>query len=140
MLVLSYSRHSRVIWCDETTEISARIPPDWLRDPHLKPLSEADTANGLFLLQRWIVPNSGGIAALSVQRDPGDNAPVNSAPSYRVIQIEGTDWRLVDFGNGDRRSVVAFAQINGYLFEITGTDTSVEALARSVIVSPLPPD
>jgi hypothetical protein len=121
-------------------QVSVQIPPDWSLDPHLKPLSETDTANGLFLLQRWIVPNSAGITALSVQRDPGDDAPVNTAPSCRVIEIEGTTWRLVDFANGACQSVVAFARINGYLFEITGTDTTVQTLANSLIASPLPPN
>lgn len=125
---------------DAAIEVSVQIPPDWSLDPYLNPLSETDTANGLFLLQRWIVPNSPGTTALSVQRDPGDDAPVNTTPSCGVIEIEVASWRLVEFGNGDCQSVVAFARINGYLFEITGTDTTVETLAASVIVSPLPPN
>lgn len=40
----------------------------------------------------------------------------------------------------NRQSVVAFARINGYLLEITGTDKSIETLAGSLIVSPLPPN
>jgi hypothetical protein len=125
---------------DGAIKVSVQIPPGWWLDPHLKPLSDTDTQNGLLLLQRWIVPKSPGIAALSVQRDPGDSAPVNTTPSYRVIETQGTNWRLVDFGNGDRQSVVAFARIDGYLFEITGTERTIETLAGSLIVSPLPPN
>ncbi len=68
--------------------------------------------------------------------ESADSAPVNATPSYHAIEVQGTSWTLVDFSNGDRQSVVAFARINGCLFEITGTDKTVDELAGFLIVTP----
>ena len=122
---------------DATLGISMRVPDTFTTDPSLEPLSQHDIDNGLFLLQRWYPAGASQVVALSVQRDPGDAAPVNVQPGYRSVETSAGTWKLVDFGEGDRTNVVGFARILGYLFEITGDDLTVEQIANAITVSPV---
>lgn len=115
--------------------MSISLPAGTVLDPQLKPLSEIDVKNGLFLLQRWHLPGEPGISALSIQRDPGDDAPVNTIQGYRTIDTEVGMWQLTDYGLGDHVSVVGFCRIGTYLFEITGTDQFVELLSSTINVT-----
>jgi hypothetical protein len=109
------------------TSISMRIPPDFKIDPRLQPLSAVDATNGLMLLQRWIVPKNGHIAAISVQVDPGDAAPVNKLIAYRTIATQMAQWAVVDLDPGEATNIVAFARVKGYLIEITAPDDVLAA-------------
>ena len=120
---------------NDELHVSISLPAGTMLDPRLKPLSETDLDNGLFLLQRWRRPGEPGVSALSIQRDPGDRAPVNIIQGYRTIGAEVGTWQLADYGLGDHVPVVGFARIGGYLFEISGTEKFVELLSTTVNVT-----
>jgi hypothetical protein len=120
---------------NDDLHVSVSLPAGTVLDPRLSPLSETDLNNGLFLLQRWHLPSEPGVSALSIQRDPGDNAPVNNIQGFRTIVTALGTWQLADYGLGDHVPVVGFARIGGYLFEITGTDQFVERLTATINVT-----
>ena len=113
-------------------------PTSFVLDPKVKPLADVDRADGLYLLKRWIVDGSPYIAALSVQRDPGDGAPINSeSKPYATIVSAGMTWNLVDFGQSTfvGADVVALGRLDGYLLEITGTDQLVRSVVAALTIS-----
>jgi hypothetical protein len=120
-------------WVVDKLHLGISVPVGSRLDPHLVPLSQIDVKNGLLLLQRWIVSSCSCVLALSVQKDPGDDAPVNKEiVPYAVILVDSTEWRLVDFGSGDRSNTVAFARIDAYLVEVTGNEQLVRSIVKSI--------
>lgn len=113
-----------------------RVPDTYSIDPRLEPLGQQDIDNGLVVLQRWYPVGAEQPVALSVQIDPGDAAPVNVEAGYRTVETNNVSWKLIDFGGG---SVVGFARIRGYLFEITGDDLTVEQIANTITITPTTP-
>ena len=125
-----------------TVEGSLRVtfvtPASFIPDPKLKPLADVDRAAGLYLLKRWVVDGNPNIAAISVQRDPGDNAPINKASKpYATIANSTVTWNLVDFGGmaPGRENIVGLARYKGYLVEITGTDQLVRTVVAALTLS-----
>lgn len=115
--------------------VAISLPPDAKVAPRVKELTNEDIAGGLFLLQGWIFPTCACVVGLSIQRDPGDAAPVHHMAAYRTVSTKAGEWRFVDFGGGGRRNVVAFARIDGYLFEVTAPgDEIAGAVVDSVSV------
>lgn len=115
--------------------VALSLPPDARVAPRVKELTDEDIAGGLFLLQGWIFPKCACIVALSIQRDPGDAAPVHHMTAYRTVSTKAGEWRFVDFGGGGQQNIVAFARIDGYLFEVTAPgDAIAEAVVDSISV------
>ena len=116
-------------------------PANFVLDPKLQTLTASDRAGGLYLLQRFIVNGDPQMTALSVQRDPGDDAPINKqSKPYATITNPTVTWNLVDFGGTTPTSggdVIGLARLDGYLIEITGTDQLVRIIINAVTLSPI---
>jgi hypothetical protein len=118
----------------DTRAVVAIVAPErFLVDPGLDEVTESDRANGLFVLHSWIDSNCGCTAAISVQRDPGDAAPVNQLEGADTLVVGLLVWTMVDFDPGDATNIVSFARIDGYLIELTSSDLETATLmAQSV--------
>ncbi|HEY4331185.1 MAG TPA: hypothetical protein VGM78_01395, partial [Ilumatobacteraceae bacterium] len=121
---------------DDQVRLTVSLPADALPDERTKPLADRDRANGLYFLDGWALRSCNCRILISVQRDPGDDAPLYALiKPYDTITAESAAWRLVDMGGAGDNShglVVAFARREGLLYEITGDGTTVPNMIHNL--------
>ena len=119
-------------------------PPEWFTaDPMPLPaVGDCDLANGLYLLERWFIPDDATFAGLSVQANPGAESPLLSRTEFSdTIAGSNVTWYL---WNGDtvrqtdKQANMGLAVLGDYLLMIHGSPEAMRAIAENLTVQPTP--
>lgn len=133
-----------MVWTvDDALTITFDPPGAFAPDPlPLPAIGDCDRANGLFLLERWFVPEQPGFAGLSVQADPGDDSPLLSRTEFSDT-IVGADvtWYLWNGATVEQTGAPAnmgLTVLGDYLLMIHGTPDAMRTLAAHLTIEASP--
>lgn len=124
---------------DDTLSIQFIPPNDFHQDPMPLPaIQDYDRANGLYLLERWVVDGEPRLASLSVQTSPGNESPLLSRIDF-IDHFTANDvtWYLWNGESVDQTGKVpdqALAVLGDWLLMISGSPTSIRSVADGLTV------
>ena len=104
----------------------------------LPAIQDYDRANGLYLLERWVVDGEPRLASLSVQTSPGNESPLLSRIDF-IDHFTANDvtWYLWNGESVDQTGKVpdqALAVLGDWLLMISGSPTSIRSVADGLTV------
>jgi hypothetical protein len=119
-------------------------PPAWFADDPipLPAVGDCDRANGLYLLERWFIPDDATFAGLSVQANPSDESPLLSRTEFSdSIREANVTWYLWN-GNTVRQTGepanMGLAVLGDHLLMIHGSPDAMRAIAENLAIEPTP--
>ena len=126
-------------------DLTIRFDPPERFSPDPIPLpavGDCDRANGLYLLERWFIPDEAAFAGLSVQANPGDESPLLSRTEFSdSITGSNVTWYLWN-GNAVRQTGepanMGLAVLGDYLLMIHGTPDAMREIAENLTIEPTP--
>lgn len=122
-------------WDVEGLTVTLDIPDDFLNNPQATPVSDIDRANGLLVLESWIVRGVPRLATLSIQEAPAPDSPQMSAPGDDEIVVGDLRWKIFGDLKGEPTAFVnAFATSGSYLLNISGDASTVVRLTSALSV------
>lgn len=129
----------QVTWTVGGITVQFTPPVQFRQDPRPNPaIQDCDRVNGLYLLERWRVEGEPILATLSVQANPGADSPLLSRTVFsESVAGSGATWYL---WNGEtveqtgKPPNFGLAVVGDYLFEISGTPSTMRALINSLVI------
>lgn len=128
-------------WTIHDLTIGFDPPERFSPDPiPLPAVGECDRANGLYLLERWFIPDDAAFAGLSVQANPGDESPLLSRTEFSdSIAGSNVTWYLWN-GNTVRQTGepanMGLAVLGDYLLMIHGSPDAMREIAENLTIEP----
>jgi hypothetical protein len=115
-------------------------PPETLRQTPLPlpAITDFDRANGLYVLERWLVIDEPTFATLSIQANPGPSSPLLSRQEFsESIPTDDLTWYLFS-GMAVRQTGLTpnmgLAVSGDYMFMVSGTPTTMRAIIEALSI------
>ena len=128
---------------DNALTIRFDPPDDFTADPRPPPaVGDCDRANGLYLLERWFLPEERAFAGLSVQANPGHESPLLSRTEFSD-SIVGPDvtwyvWNGETVRQTGKPANMGLAVVGNHLLMIHGSPDAMRAIAEHVTIETTP--
>ncbi len=124
---------------DDTVTVRFAPPANFRQDPRpLSALDDYSRANGLYVLERWWVPDEASMATFSVQVNPGKDSPLLSRQEFPdSIATDDLTWYLWNNETVEQTgkpSNMGLAVTNDYLYMVSGTHASMQALINRLTI------
>ena len=124
---------------DDTVTVTFTPPSNFRQDPRpLNAIQDYDRANGLYVLERWWVPDEAAMATFSVQTNPGEESPLLSRQEFPdSIATDDLTWYLWNNETVEQTgkpSNMGLAVTNDYLYMVSGTRASMQALVEGLTI------
>ena len=124
---------------DDTVTVRFTPPSNFSQDPRpLNAIQDYDRANGLYVLERWWVPDEAAMATFSVQANPGDESPLLTRQEFPDSITTGDLtwylWNNETVEQTGKPSNMGLAVTNDYVYMVSGTRASMQALVEGLTI------
>jgi hypothetical protein len=128
---------------DDTLTVAFDPPDEFQADPiPPPPVGDCDRANGLYLLERWFVPDPPEIVGMSVSANPGPDSPLLSRTEFSD-SIVGSNvtfylWNGETVRQTGKSPNTGLAILGNYMFQIGGSPEAMRAIVENLTIEMTP--